>query len=694
MNEFEDYKNRVDQLITNQDDPLSIPPTVIGKKFKELAAITELGINSLAEGVINAEIGVAPAPNITVANVSVAGTYPYYGGQIVTGEPVTGDLSKGLVQFRKESGVWKKVIIPIPLGAYLQKETSGAQEIDTRFKRKNPGVLDRLYGPYANVAAACAAVPNTEKLVDGVMVNFREGQVVGIKTADGIVDYWWKKTYADSGLIKKVSEKIDYPDNLELIVGGFVVPVEEDKTLAKVIFGVKANGDVVNPHIQRIEQKLNSIPGNPDYAPNEVRAVWGIVAKTSSTQGKLLLGVTADGKLICPDFEAIKALVLGGGSAGSGDLSDADTKIIFGKNLFLVEGRPTAINAQSLIRSRNKNLNAYQFCIQSVNEQKLPLNRIFSNQSDLEYNRFGSTAKLSLRNTLRTEIHRLFLKVYKGATNKISTPRVQLTGDSLTDGNMYVISGKFAGSGVQPVFFGIRENGGTKGEGRAGWRAADFVYIKPYIESGNGFLPLPIGSEGGPTSSISQSANVFVRPALADDDPADVKNGYIYDYRFYLSRFKNVGRIGFEADPDIIVLNLCTNDINNEGNTVGVANALEGYRIMIKSMKSACPNVKIGLSFPQCGNNSSANLRWYNGYVPFMLEIFRLYGNRESEGIYIISSHAYVTDYFVFPLLTTGTTDPQNGEYTAAQDDITHYEEGQGKETYSEAIHNFIYAIA
>ena len=74
-------------------------------------------INGLSAGQINAEIGVAPPSNVTVANVSVAGTYPLYGGLVVT----TADLSSGLVQFRKIGGAWTKVITPIDLSAYIPK---------------------------------------------------------------------------------------------------------------------------------------------------------------------------------------------------------------------------------------------------------------------------------------------------------------------------------------------------------------------------------------------------------------------------------------------------------------------------------------------------------------------------------------------------------------------------------------------
>lgn len=67
------------------------------------------------------------------------------------------------------------------------------------FKLLNPGSLDGWFGPYADVAAACLAIPNTT--VDGL--SFRLGKVAGITTTDGVIDYHWPIDFSDAGLIKK-----------------------------------------------------------------------------------------------------------------------------------------------------------------------------------------------------------------------------------------------------------------------------------------------------------------------------------------------------------------------------------------------------------------------------------------------------------------------------------------------------------
>jgi lysophospholipase L1-like esterase len=69
-------------------------------------------------------------------------------------------------------------------------------EIAKGFKKLNPGPLDEWYGPYANTAAACAAIPNSE--ISGG--NLRSGKTVGIITVGGVVDYAWRSGVSDADL--------------------------------------------------------------------------------------------------------------------------------------------------------------------------------------------------------------------------------------------------------------------------------------------------------------------------------------------------------------------------------------------------------------------------------------------------------------------------------------------------------------
>lgn len=74
-----------------------------------------------------------------------------------------------------------------------------AFEIPFGIRPTNPVPVDAYSGPaegYVDVAAACAAIP---------MVVRYHGMTVRIQSADGIVEYWWRKDLSDAGLIPKTT---------------------------------------------------------------------------------------------------------------------------------------------------------------------------------------------------------------------------------------------------------------------------------------------------------------------------------------------------------------------------------------------------------------------------------------------------------------------------------------------------------
>jgi len=93
MGIFEEYKNRIDQDITNQEDPNTIPPETVGKRFKELADITK------------AQVAVGPGIDMGIATPTMnpgaltdpakwdaleSGVYTHFGGV----ELIEGNIGK------------------------------------------------------------------------------------------------------------------------------------------------------------------------------------------------------------------------------------------------------------------------------------------------------------------------------------------------------------------------------------------------------------------------------------------------------------------------------------------------------------------------------------------------------------------------------------------------------------------------
>jgi len=99
-----------------------------------------------ADGTVNAVIGEAPASYATVANISIAGTYPLYSGLVVT----TSDLSGSLVQFRKTGGTWIKYVsgpFVIPNKTVTEDKTTFINRINSknRFNPTDPDVTGESY---------------------------------------------------------------------------------------------------------------------------------------------------------------------------------------------------------------------------------------------------------------------------------------------------------------------------------------------------------------------------------------------------------------------------------------------------------------------------------------------------------------------------------------------------------------------
>jgi hypothetical protein len=143
-------------------------------------------------------------------------------------------------------------------------------ETSKSFKLLNGGPLDGWWGPYANVTAACIAIPNQEGLVDGIMVNFREGKVVGIKSgADGIVEYCWQKNYTDAGLVKKVGETVNGSITNEKLADG---SVSLNKATFKYIGKNKFNKGTVS--VGYISSNTGAIdPSNATYDTSDFIAI-------------------------------------------------------------------------------------------------------------------------------------------------------------------------------------------------------------------------------------------------------------------------------------------------------------------------------------------------------------------------------------------------------------------------------------
>lgn len=439
---------------------------------------------------------------------------------------------------------------------------------------------------------------------------------------------------------------------------------------------------IVNPHFQQVEaDATEAMEGRVKINPTDQALSWGVVQSKANGDKAVLLGVrSTDGRIINPAFAALWDAVFGGAVA-SGSLLEADSIIMHGPRIYAVDGRAFDLFGPSLLPTRNNGF-GYLFGLQSVRADGVTLQQQWREQARIRCDDLGSTATFKLINDglANTEFVKL-VTVVKSAISKTATPRAALIGDSITAGSYLKTSARFAGYGVTPYFMGTRRtNTGLDvwAEGRGGWGAIDYCYDR------TDFVPLPAGQEATALASGSDNRNPFIRLATGGDDPAKVRNGYIFDYRFYLDRFSF-------ADPDIVVINLGTNDINALDWPTGFPKARDCIDIMVDQIKAACPGVIIGLAQAQKGNNIFFNPRWVNGWAALFLHWHQRYG--ASSDVHVLSSHAMLTDRMAVPTNLV-STNAQTGQTKRTFVSDTHPDDFVGYDAYAESIFSFIHAIA
>lgn len=532
---------------------------------------------------------------------------------------------------------------------------------------------------YADVATGLAAV------ADGVQFQ--------VASADGLTIQRWRRDAGPVAFLVATYPSAEINNRVALgkvITSADVIFAVREKTSKRSPFAIvgDARGTILNPHIQEIEDTANQAARSTmRQSVNSDAIAWAVAPRTNvAGQRVIALGVRLpDGMIINPAFQELWAAVFGGGGTTTGDLLESVTKILYGPHLFAVDGRAFTLYAPSLLPTRNRNRTAYEFALQSIRTDGVPLNSTFFDSLRVNASDLGASAVLRLKNESIDAEFVKTLTVVKSTLAKSGTPLVLQIGDSLGAGSQDAVRSKFDGLAMAPQFIGSRRDpsvgGSTWGEGRGGWRAADFVHINTQFEA------LPAGQEGTAIALQNDQRNPFIRVATGGDDPTMVKNGHIFDFAQYLTRF------GFSA-PDVVTINLGTNDINNDGTATGVANTIEAVRIMVAQIKAAAPACKVGVGIPQTANNSYFNPRWFDGHVQVFLDHHDRYGEMSGSGVYVLSHHAHLPDRYVFPG-TVASTDAQTGQTKQTLDDGTHFTaDAIGLAQYAESVFSFIHAIS
>jgi hypothetical protein len=232
--------------------------------------------------------------------------------------------------------------------------------------------------------------------------------------------------------------------------------------------------------------------------------------------------------------------------------------------------------------------------------------------------RFGDQAVLNLRATSDINSRRFMTLNLKNVPVQSGSPTVKvlMIGDSITNyAGAYLLKQYLQDLGYVPEFIGTMlgagpgesstGTSGPLGEGRHGWQARDYTCAI------NRKTIIAVGGEAAYMAMAKASKlgyNPFLREAIAGDNEALVRNGYVFDPAFYQSRF------GL-ATPDIVITSLGTNDALNVPANEIYASTLDADRIMHSQILAAWPSAKILRALPGTAVDTSRNALWTSTYT-------------------------------------------------------------------------------
>ena len=155
---------------------------------------------------------------------------------------------------------------------------------------------------------------------------------------------------------------------------------------------------------------------------------------------------------------------------------------------------------------------------------------------------------------------------------------------------------------------------GELGECREGWATSDFTYAvttrTPVSAGGEAaYLALSKSSKGGWCP--------YIRAATGGDSAGVIRNGYVFDFAFYLSRFSL-------ATPQVVTIGLGTNDIMLLNNPTLATAFYDNMTIMISQIRAAVPNVPIIIYIPATPHEAEREQLWTDEYTVVIRELQKL----------------------------------------------------------------------
>lgn len=288
--------------------------------------------------------------------------------------------------------------------------------------------------------------------------------------------------------------------------------------------------------------------------------------------------------------------------------------------MYFVNNLTLPVYKESVVSTAD-DLSLFDTFLINIKSDNTPQYRSFLHDYVLDGTKLSNQFKIALSQRINDQ-YDYFSVINKSmvasTANNGKTIKYNAWGDSLTQNGVPAITrDKLATYGVAVNLIGTTAlNTGYTGnaEGRSGWSYRNFIGMGHKYPNGVDTISNSLINFirlANDTDKTNHPAWCFRNTgALKEFSYADDTNKtgdfYIFDYAYYLSSN------GLDT-PDVITIALGTNDILNYPSNESVSGCKLALEIMIKQIKTAFPNMKIGI-VPSTGwlNVTAKNTVWIN----------------------------------------------------------------------------------
>ncbi|WP_416440446.1 hypothetical protein ACH3O9_11265 [Leeuwenhoekiella sp. A16] len=347
--------------------------------------------------------------------------------------------------------------------------------------------------------------------------------------------------------------------------------------------------------------------------------------------------------------------------------NDIEREIFFSNTLDLIAGEDYTIYKSSIIRNRSEVVKTLISLRENNINSPYSISRYKTGVEDLNFTAkdLSSSAALHLRSVIDLDKNQI-IPISVSAYDKKAKSGEIITwlaiGNSLTNRGVAKYTREYNNAlvtGIAISNIGTATNSGVAGEGREGWTFLNFVGQSNKHPFTNSVIYSPFLKLATSTDKSNHPEWCFQRTDSASElslaETTDTgQDFYIFDLSNYLSSNS------FDA-PTHISLALGTNDITKYG--ANQANSLLGFEIMLSQIKTALPNVEVGVVTGTAKGDNTPDAYRQNQF-DFINAMHKKVADLALTKIKILPVYAFQNGSFIFPYASTDTFLNESGNLT------------------------------